>query len=232
MAWLNVGVIKSFSVGASDRALGDDKDSDIGPLSLQRSSNQTLRSCLTTSPSPGRPFLSVSGRARTKSTRAPEAGGPILELPVDNRTVWAGASYKSCCSAPTVLQGRGSFAARAFGLTLQAGGKMQASQKIAGRRGTKEGKGWRVHDKERRKRRLLSQAPLFSYFIRVSFRRLLPVSLECFWKSATASAFLLAWTPCGQLRQTRRKKDWIKKNAHGYFCKVQPQLLIALQVLD
>lgn len=56
---------------------------------------------------------------------------------------------------------------------------MQASQKIVGRRVTKEGKGWRVDDKETRKRRLLSQAPFFfSSFIRVSFSRLLPVSLE------------------------------------------------------
>lgn len=58
-----------------------------------------------------------------------------------------------------------------------------------------------MDDKERRKWRLLSQAPLFSSFIRISFSRLLPVSLECFWRRSTASDFLLAFTPCGQLRR-------------------------------
>lgn len=100
----------------------------------------------------------------------------------------------------------------------QAGEKMQASQKIARRRVTKEGKGWRVDDKETRKGRLLSQAPLFSSFIRISFSRLLPVSLECFWRRSTASAFLLAFTPCGQLRRRpvggEKRRD--KKKNHTW----------------
>lgn len=136
--------------------------------------------------------------------------------------VWWGCAIKSCCQAQKVLQrnpGGDTFLVselapreslwiekKEVGIEV---GEKKGCKRCRGYRkegqGTKKGKARDVDDKETRKWVMLpSQAP-FSSFIQISFSP--NCVCKCLWKSATASAFLLACTPCGQPEtQTRRKK--------------------------